>query len=102
MQRRPPERTPDAAGVTLAPPAPPGAEPRTRDVLLFASPLFKIGRFHSPREAPDFATAGPIVGPVFVFPRTSVWIEHEGSQRFVADVHSVTLYNTGQPYRQSG
>jgi AraC-like DNA-binding protein len=36
----------------------------------------------------------------FVFPRTSVWIEHEGERPFIADPTVVTYYNRHEPYRR--
>lgn len=33
-----------------------------------------------------------------MFPRTAVWIQHEGGAPFVADSNIVPLYNAGQPY----
>lgn len=36
-----------------------------------------------------------------VFPRTAVWITHEGAKPFVADPQVVTLYNGGQRYRRA-
>jgi AraC-like DNA-binding protein len=38
---------------------------------------------------------------LFVFPRESVWIQHEGGRAFVADANTVTYYNAGQRYRRS-
>jgi AraC-like DNA-binding protein len=36
-----------------------------------------------------------------VFPRTSVWIRHEGSKPFVADPTVVTIYNRAQRYERA-
>ena len=36
-----------------------------------------------------------------MFPRESVWIQHEGGRPFVADANTVTYYNAGQRYRRS-
>ncbi len=36
-----------------------------------------------------------------VFPRTSVWIRHEGSRPFVADPNVVTIYNRAQRYERA-
>ena len=35
---------------------------------------------------------------MFVFPRTAVWICHDGAEPFVADPNVVTFYNPGQHY----
>jgi AraC-like DNA-binding protein len=37
---------------------------------------------------------------LFVFPRDSVWIQHDGGEPFVADMNTVTYYNAGQHYRR--
>lgn len=36
-----------------------------------------------------------------MFPRTAVWIQHEGRRPFVADSTVVPLYNRGHPYRRA-
>lgn len=36
----------------------------------------------------------------FVFPRTSVWIEHPGHRPVLADPTTVTFYNREEPYRR--
>jgi AraC family transcriptional regulator len=60
---------------------------------------WEVGAFRCPPERPDFRNAGAIRDHcVFVFPRTSVWIRHEGERAFLADPTSVTFYNPGQPY----
>ena len=49
---------------------------------------------------PCFNDSGPTEMHCFVFPRTAVWIQHEGRAPFVADPNVVPLYNPGQPYRR--
>jgi AraC family transcriptional regulator len=66
----------------------------------FVSDLLVIGRFTASPDSPGFDTAGLINSPEFVFPRVSVWIEHEGEPPFVADPNCVTCYNAAQPYRR--
>lgn len=68
------------------------------DRTLFASPLVTIGRFRCPAEHPRFVDSGPSPGCMFVFPRTAVWIQHDGASPFVADSNVVTFYNPGQHY----
>ncbi|MGE0863906.1 MAG: helix-turn-helix domain-containing protein [Vicinamibacterales bacterium] len=70
------------------------------DVEVFASPLLRIGRWRCPAEHPVFADSGPVSDTLFVFPRQSVWIQHDGGRPFVADANTVTYYNKGQPYRR--
>ena len=70
------------------------------DRVRFVSSVVTIGAFRVMPCDPHFETAGRITAPVFVFPRTAVWIQHEGQQAFVADPSIVTYYNRGQPYRR--
>jgi AraC-like DNA-binding protein len=62
--------------------------------------LVQVGRFRCPTTHPRFHDSGPTRAYCFVFPRTAVWIRHEGSRRFVADSTVVPLYNPGRPYRR--
>ncbi len=59
-----------------------------------------MGEFHCPIDDPRFCDTGPIAFPVVVFPRTSVWIRHEGSRPFLADPSIVTIYNRAQVYER--
>lgn len=68
------------------------------DVVVFASPLVRVGRWRCPADHPDFADSGPSSDALFVFPRESVWITHDGGDPFVADANTVTYYNKGQCY----
>jgi AraC-like DNA-binding protein len=70
------------------------------DVVVFASPLVRVGRWRCPAEHPQFLDSGPSSDTLFVFPRESVWIEHHGRDPFVADANTVTYYNQGQRYRR--
>ncbi len=67
---------------------------------LFESQLVSIGTFSIDVEHPEFGSAGQIREPEFVFPRTAVWIEHDGRPRFLADPTIVTLYNGGTAYQR--
>ena len=60
----------------------------------------RAGSFTIGRDHPDFAEAGQMRRHEFVFPRTSVWIEHEGERPFIADPTVVTYYNPYEPYRR--
>jgi len=66
--------------------------------VLFETPLVRVGQFRCPVFHPLFANSGPTRTHCFVFPRTPVWIEHEGQPPFVADPNVVPLYNPGHPY----
>ncbi len=68
------------------------------DVVVFASPLVRVGRWRCPADHPQFIDSGPIPDALFVFPREGVWITHDGDQPFVADANTVTYYNKGQSY----
>jgi len=70
------------------------------DVVVFDSPLVRIGRWRCPADHPHFLDSGPSSDALFVFPREGVWIEHEGRDPFVADANTVTYYNKGQCYRR--
>ena len=68
--------------------------------LLFDGSLVRIGAFRADHRDPRFHDSGPIENHIFVFPRTGVWIQHEGKPAFVADPNVVTFYNRGQVYRR--
>jgi hypothetical protein len=68
---------------------------------LYQSPTLRVGRWRCPSEHPQFRDSGPASEALFVFPRESVWIQHEGEPPFVADVNTVTYYNAGQRYCRS-
>ena len=68
------------------------------DVVVFASPLVRVGRWRCPADHPQFIDSGPIPDALFVFPREGVWITHDGDRPFVADANTVTYYNKGQSY----
>lgn len=85
-------------------PAAGGAAPASRvpaDSVLFDSGAVSIGRFRCPVGDPHFRDSGAILeAAVVVFPRTSVWIRHDGARPFVADPNVVTLYNRSQRYER--
>ena len=75
------------------------ASPRHHlDVVVFESPLLRVGRWRCPVDHPQFLDSGPSSDTLFVFPRGGVWIQHEGGRPFVADANTVTYYNKGQCY----
>lgn len=69
-----------------------------RDCVLRRMNGVSLGVFRCSRHHPNFAHESPIRHQVLAFPRTSVWIEHDGSPAFVADPGLATIYNLGQPY----
>ena len=70
------------------------------DTPLFASPLVKIASFRADPAHPQFRSSGPIENHIFVFPRTSVRIQHVDKQPFVTSPNVVTFYNRDQLYRR--
>ena len=70
------------------------------DVEVTRTPHVTIGRFRCPVSYERFSDTGPISHALVVFPRTSVWIQHDGGERFLADPSLVTIYNRGQEYRR--
>jgi len=77
-------------------------EPRTPfiDASVFATPNVWIGRFQCPVSYPSFRDTGPIERCLVVFPRTAVWIRHEGRREFLADPSVTTIYNVAQRYER--
>jgi AraC family transcriptional regulator len=74
------------------------AEHAGPSVVIFASEIVRVGRFRCPIGHPLFNDSGPTRDYCFVFPRTSVWIEHEGTRPFVADANVIPFYNPASPY----
>ncbi|HYK40928.1 MAG TPA: AraC family transcriptional regulator [Thermoanaerobaculia bacterium] len=70
------------------------------DRILFSSRLVEIGKFRVRAEDPRFHDSGAIQRHILVFPRTPVWIRHEGKRPFMAGPDLVTYYNRGQVYRR--
>ena len=68
--------------------------------VVFAGATATIGRFRCDVHDPAFRDSGPIRHAVVVFPRTSVWIRHEGARAFVADPNVITIYNRAQRYER--
>jgi AraC-like DNA-binding protein len=66
--------------------------------ILHATPTALIGWFECGPDHPLFRDSGPARNHLFVFPRTTVAIRHEGQAPFVSTPHNVTLYNRGQHY----
>jgi AraC-like DNA-binding protein len=81
-------------------PSPPPASSPGPSRRLYDSALLRSGRFEIAVDDPRFAEAGQMRRAEFVFPRTAVWIEHEGERPFAAEPTMVTLYNGGEPYRR--
>ncbi|MGE0815775.1 MAG: helix-turn-helix transcriptional regulator [Vicinamibacterales bacterium] len=100
---------PPAAPRALAPlaarrrePAPTPDSPRHEiSQVLLATDVLTVGRWRCPVDSPYFRDSGPPGLCLSVFPRTGVWIRHEGAAPFVADPTVVTYYNPGQRYERA-
>ena len=75
-------------------------EPRLVNAPIFETNRVAIGLFRCPVEYRDFRDTGPIDRCIVVFPRTSVWIRHEGTRPFLADPTIATIYNRAQRYER--
>ncbi len=75
-------------------------EPRLVNGAVFQTERVAIGLFRCPVSYRDFRNTGPIDRCIVVFPRTSVWIQHEGSRPFLADPTIATIYNRSQRYER--
>ena len=74
--------------------------PAFEENVLFDSPLVRVGTFRCRPQYPGFADTGPIHDHLVVFPRTSVFITHDGGPTIVADPCTVMFYNRSQQYRR--
>ena len=68
------------------------------DTLLMGTSSTAIGEFRCPADHPAFVDSGPIPDALLVFPRSAVWIQHDGKRPFHSDSNVVTIYNRGQQY----
>jgi AraC-like DNA-binding protein len=68
--------------------------------VLFAGELTCVGSFRCPPDHRLFPGGAPSTSCCFVFPRTSVFIQHPGRRRFLADPTLVTFYNQGGVYHR--
>ena len=71
------------------------------DEIVFETGLIRIAAFRCHPEDPSFHDTGPASNYCFVFPRTSVEIQHEHEPAFVANPNVVTFYNSGQRYQRN-
>jgi AraC-like DNA-binding protein len=78
----------------------PIGEPQLVNAPVFETDRVAIGLFRCPVAYPDFRDTGPIDRCIVVFPRTSVWIRHEGAKPFLADPTVATIYNRAQRYER--
>ena len=70
------------------------------DRSIFETSAVSIGAFRCPVDYPSFRNTGPIERCLVVFPRTAVWIRHEGRRAFLADPSVATIYSALQRYER--
>jgi AraC family transcriptional regulator len=70
------------------------------DRVVFSTECVRIGAFRCATSHPSFRNSGPIRDDCFVFPRTTVVIQHDRARAFVADPTVITLYNRRQEYER--
>ena len=70
------------------------------DRVVFSTECVTIGAFRCPPSHSSFQNSGPIRDDCFVFPRTTVLIQHENARPLVADPTVITLYNRRQAYER--
>ena len=70
------------------------------DRSIFETSAVRIGAFRCPVDYPSFRNTGPIERCLVVFPRTAVWIRHEGRRAFLADPSVTTIYSAAQRYER--
>src|SRR5687768_545682 len=68
--------------------------------IVFSSSLVCAGLFRCRADDEYFPGGRPCSAHSVVFPRESVWIQHEHGRRFVGDPSVATLYNRGETYRR--
>lgn len=66
--------------------------------ILYESPLLRFAKFRAAPTHAGFRDSGPARQDCFVFPRTTIRIQHAGGKPFVAGPNLITLYNQGQVY----
>jgi AraC-like DNA-binding protein len=74
--------------------------PAVVDRVVFSTECVTIGAFRCATSHPSFRNSGPIRDDCFVFPRTTVVIQHDRASAFVADPTVITLYNRRQEYER--
>lgn len=70
------------------------------DKLLLDDSMVRIGSFSVSQDDAYFNQQGHVTQPLVVFPKNSIWIQHEGKQPFVADTSLVNFYNRDQHYNR--
>jgi AraC-like DNA-binding protein len=68
------------------------------ETMLFRSSVAMVATFDCSTRSPYFRDSGPTRNHLFVFPRTTIAIRHEGESPFVSTPAGVTFYNRGQRF----
>jgi len=70
------------------------------NIPIYETHLVRVGLFRCHPEHPRFEDSGAIESNLLVFPRSSVYIQHEDGERIVTGPNVVMFYNRGQAYRR--
>jgi hypothetical protein len=70
------------------------------DRVVFSTESVTVGAFRCAVNHPSFRNSGPIRDDCFVFPRTTLVIQHDRARAFVADPTVISLYNRRQAYER--
>lgn len=70
------------------------------NIPIYETRLIRVGLFRCHPDHPRFEDSGAIESHLLVFPRTSVYIQHEGGEKIVTGPNVVMFYNRGQVYRR--
>jgi AraC-like DNA-binding protein len=70
------------------------------DRVVFSTESVTVGAFRCAVNHPSFRNSGPIRDDCFVFPRTTLVIQHDQGRAFVADPTVISLYNRRQEYER--
>lgn len=94
------ERGNEIEGVTSDFPAAVTTEEKGAHRHIFDGELVYVGVFHCRPWHSLFRSDNFSTGNHIVFPRSSVYITHEGAETLVADPNVVVFYNEGQTYQR--
>ncbi|MGB7876427.1 MAG: helix-turn-helix transcriptional regulator [Anaerolineales bacterium] len=70
------------------------------NIPIYETRLIRVGLFRCHPDHPRFEDSGAIEDNLLVFPRTSVYIQHEDGEKIVTGPNVVMFYNQGQVYRR--
>jgi AraC-like DNA-binding protein len=70
------------------------------DRVVMRTSSVAVGKWRCDVTHPVFHDSGAVSNSLVAFPRTSVWIRHEGGRPFFSDPNVATIYNRGQLYER--